>query len=318
MKNKKKVAVILFALAALLADIFIFATVKSHWITNLLLCIAVDALAVLCMFNVESLLRVPLEIYRDRAMFMTLVKNDFQARFAGSYLGLFWAYVHPVITIGLYWFVFQFGLRSGNVSNHPFILFLMAGLVPWFYFSESWNGASGVLVEYNYLVKKVVFNVGFLPALKVCSALFVHLFFVAIVIVMGLFYGYGIDLYLLQLVYYICGSALLVLGLSYATAAFTVFFRDMTQIVSIMMTIGIWMTPIMWNAETSMSGLALTIFKLNPVYYIVDGFRDTLLDKVWFWEKPVWSIYFWCITIAVYLLGVKVFNRLKVHFSDVL
>lgn len=318
MKHKKKVAVVLFALAAMILDILIVTAVQSHWITKVALCAAVGGLAVLCACNVESLLRVPLEIFRDRTMFATLVKNDFQARFAGSYLGLFWAYVQPLITIGLYWFVFQYGLRSGDVSNHPFILYLMAGLIPWFYFSESWSGASGVLVEYNYLVKKVVFNVGFLPALKVCSALFVHLFFVAIITVMGLLYGYGLHPYLLQLFYYIGGAALLVVGLSYATAAFTVFFRDMTQIVNILLTIGIWMTPIMWNAEASMSGWALAFFKLNPVYYIVDGFRDSLLDKVWFWEKPVWSIYFWCVTITIYLLGVKLFNRLKVHFSDVL
>lgn len=318
MKNKKQVAVIGFALAALVINVLIFVCLDSSMMTELLLCLVVDALAVLCMFNVESLLRVPLEIYRDRAMFLTLAKNDFQARFAGSYLGLFWAYVQPVITICLYWFVFQVGLRSGSVSNHPFILFLMSGLVPWFYFSECWSGASGVLIEYNYLVKKVVFNVSFLPAMKICSALFVHLFFVLIITGMGFAYGYGFHPYMLQLVYYIVGMALLVLGLSYMTAAFTVFFRDMSQIVNILLTIGIWMTPIMWNAEMTISGLMLKIFKLNPMYYIVDGFRDSFLNKIWFWEKPVWSIYFWCVTIAVYLLGVKLFNRLKVHFSDVL
>lgn len=318
MKNKKRVAVIGFAVAALIINVLIFAVSDSSWIAKLLLCLALDGLAVLCMSQVESLLRVPLEIYRDRVMFLTLAKNDFQARFAGSYLGLFWAYVQPVITICLYWFVFQVGLRSGSVSDHPFILFLMSGLVPWFYFSECWSGASNVLVEYNYLVKKVVFNVGFLPAMKVCSALFVHLFFVVIITGMTLAYGYGFHLCMLQLAYYIFGMALLVLGLSYATAAFTVFFRDMSQIVGILLTIGIWMTPIMWNAETTMPGAALRIFKLNPMYYIVDGFRDALLNRVWFWEKPVWTIYFWCVTIGVYLLGVKLFNRLKVHFSDVL
>lgn len=318
MKNKKKVAVMGFALAAAVANILQVVFLDCHWVTKALLCLAVDALALLCMFNVESLLRVPLEIYRDRAMFLTLVKNDFQARFAGSYLGLFWAFVQPVILICLYWFVFQVGLRSGSVSNHPFILFLMTGLVPWFYFSESWSGATNVLLEYNYLVKKVVFNVGFLPALKVCSALFVHLFFLAILTVLSLIYGYGIHPYLLQLVYYMFGSALLVLGLSYATAAFTVFFRDMSQIVGIVLTIGIWMTPIMWNAEATIPGALIYIFKLNPMYYIVDGFRDCFLNGIWFWQKPVWTIYFWCVTVAIYLLGVKLFNRLKVHFSDVL
>lgn len=321
MTKKKRIAAAAFILAAILLNIFIFSTEHLGWdslLYRVLLCVAVDAVAVICIFNVESLLRVPLEIFRDRTMFMTLVKNDFQARFAGSYLGLFWAFIQPVITIVLYWFVFQFGLRSGNVSNHPFILYLMAGLIPWFYFSEAWNGSTGSLIEYSYLVKKVVFNVGFLPAIKVFSALFVHLFFVFIILVMGMIYGYGIHPYLLQLPYYIFCTAFLVLGLSYITAACTVFFKDMTQIVNIVLTIGIWMTPIMWNAKTTMSGPMQLIFRLNPVYYIVDGFRDTLLEKVWFWDKPVWSIYFWCFAIVVYLIGVKMFNRLKVHFSDVL
>ena len=180
MAKKKMVVAVLIVLLAILLNIYICVWLplgENALAGKLLLCALVDAVAVICTINVESLLRVPLEILKDRAMFLTLVKNDLQAKFAGSYLGRIWAYVHPLVTIVLYWFVFQFGLRSGNVSNHPFILFLMAGLVPWFYFSEAWNGASASLLEYNYLVKKVVFNVSFLPILKVCSALFVHVFF---------------------------------------------------------------------------------------------------------------------------------------------
>lgn len=319
MRNKKRIAAIAFILVALVLNVLIVLVSPLSLAKKILGCVAIDVLALVCILNTESLLRVPLEIYRDRSMFLSLVKNDFQARFAGSYLGFFWAFFQPVITIALYWFVFQVGLRSGQVSNHPFILYLMAGMVPWFYFSEAWGSASGSLVEYNYLVKKVVFNVGFLPAIKVFSAMIVHLFFTTVVMIMTLIYGYGVHPYLLQLLYYMGCSVVLVLGLSYITAAVTVFFRDMTQIVNILLTIGVWVTPIMWNLQASMQNPILQkVFKFNPVYYIVSGFRDSLLDKVWFWEKPVWSIYFWCVAIAIYLIGVKLFNRLKVHFSDVL
>ena len=319
MKNKKRIAAGMIVLAAMLLNLWIVKNPSeiALWMRGLL-CAVVDAVGIVCLFNIETLFRVPLDIYKDRSMFWTLVKNDFRARFAGSYLGLFWAFIQPVITIVLYWFVFQVGLRSGNVSNHPFILFLVSGLVPWFYFSEAWNGASSSLIEYNYLVKKVVFNVGMLPVLKVASAMFVHLFFVAFVLLMRLLYGYETNLQLLQLLYYIPCTAFLVLGLSYITAACTAFFRDMTQIVSIVLTIGIWVTPIMWNAQATIGGKLQVLFKFNPVYYIVDGFRDALLENIWFWEKPTWSIYFWCVSILVYLFGVKMFNRLKDHFSDVL
>lgn len=321
MNNKKRIAKEIITLFAIILNIYVLKTTKlelDHTWWRGVLCLIIDAVAVICALNIETLFRVPLDTYRDRDMFWVLVKNDFQAKFAGSYLGLFWAYVQPLITITLYWFVFQIGLRSGNVSDYPFILFLMTGLVPWFYFSEAWNGASSALLEYNYLVKKVVFNVGILPILKVASALFVHLFFVAILTILCMVYGYGIDLYLLQLLYYILCTAFLVLGLSYITSACTVFFRDMSQIINIILMIGMWITPIMWNPEATMSVGMQTFFKINPIYYIVDGFRDTLLEKAWFWEKTEWSIYFWTISIFIYLLGVKMFNRLKVHFSDVL
>ncbi len=310
-----------FAVLAILLNIYIFNVVSVEWnpiLVKILLCVAVDLVILVCVLQMKSLFSLPLSILRDKGMFFTLAKNDFQAKFAGSYLGLFWAYVQPIITIVLYWFVFQVGLRSGDVSSHPFILYLMAGLVPWFYFAESWGGASTSLIEYNYLVKKVVFNVGLLPAIKVVSALFVHVFFVAAIVIISICYGYGVDLYLLQLPYYMFCTAFLVLGLSHITSACSVFFRDMTQIVNIFLTIGVWLTPIMWNPETTMGGVLQTIFKLNPVYYIVDGFRDAILENVWFWEKPVWSIFFWCFSMLVYLLGTKMFNRLKVHFSDVL
>lgn len=320
MTNKKKVAAAAFALTAILLNILICLTNSDgkSVLNGVLMCAAIDVTAIICIRYMEELLRIPLEIYRDREVFMTLVKNDFQARFAGSYLGRFWAYVQPVITILLYWFVFQIGLRSGDVSDHPFILFLMAGLVPWFYFSEALVGATGSLIEYNYLVKKVVFNVGFLPVLKVLSSLFVHGFFVAIVVILSLIYGYGFDWYLLQIIYYGFCLAFFVLGISHITAACTVFFKDMTQIVNIFLTIGIWLTPIMWNPQMTMPASLQKLFEVNPVYYIVDGYRDALLDKMWFWEKPEWSIYFWCLTIVIYVLGVKMFNRLKGHFPDVL
>lgn len=316
---KKKIAAVVFVVTALVLNLLFILVANVSIPKKVLMCVAVDVMALVCTLNIESLLRVPLDILRDRSMFLSLVKNDFQARFAGSYLGFFWAFFQPVITICLYWFVFQVGLRSGQVSDHPFILYLMAGMVPWFYFSEAWGSASGSLIEYNYLVKKVVFNVGFLPAIKVFSAMIVHLFFTTVILIMTFIYGYGVHLYLLQILYYMGCSMVLVLGLSYITAAITVFFRDMTQIVNILLTIGVWVTPIMWNLQASMQNPTLQkIFKFNPVYYIVAGFRDSLLDKVWFWDKPLWSVYFWCLAIVIYLVGVKLFNRLKVHFSDVL
>ena len=142
----------------------------------------------------------------------------------------------------------------------------MGGLVPWFYFQEALNGGTGVLDEYSYLVKKVVFQIDALPVVKLISALFTHAFFVVFMLVVFAVMGFYPDLYVLQIVYYSFCMVILTAGLIYATSAVTVFFRDMKEVVSILLQIGMWVTPIMWNFE-SMQGIpkwAVLLLKLNP------------------------------------------------------
>lgn len=258
------------------------------------------------------------DIVKNKKLIATLSKNDFKTRFAGSYLGIIWAFVQPVVTVLVYWFVFEVSsLRAGNPSDYPFVLVLMAGLVPWFYFSEAWNGGTNALMEYNYLVKKVVFNISILPVVKVVSALFTHLFFTAFVLVVCICYGYTPGLYTLQLLYYIFCSFVLVLGLSYFTSAIVCFFKDLTQIINIILQVGIWMTPIMWDVAI-LPAKWRVVFMLNPVYYIVDGFRDALFRHIWFFEKGMWTGYFWLLVILLFAVGTTVFKKLRVHFADVL
>lgn len=261
---------------------------------------------------------IPQKLIENRKLIWSLSKNDFKTRFAGSYLGIVWAFVQPVVTVLVYWFVFQVGLKAGRTNDYPFVVWLVAGLVPWFFFSEALNGGTNALIEYSYLVKKVVFKISILPIVKVMSAVFVNAFFILFTLVLCSCYGYTPSLYTIQIIYYLICNFLLVLGLSYFTAAIVVFFRDLTQIINILLQVGMWITPIMWDAEHMLSPKLLKIFKLNPVYYIVDGFRDSLLAGVGFWEKPMWTVYFWLFVIIVFSIGVSVFKRLRVHFADVL
>ena len=168
-------------------------------------------------------------------------------------------------------------------------------------------------------MKKVVFKISILPIVKVISALFVHLFFIAFTLILYSCHHYYPDLYTLQIFYYTLCMIMFVLGLVYITCAIVVFFKDLTQIINIVLQIGIWMTPIMWNIDAmDLNPILITIFKLNPMYYIVAGYRDALINKVWFWQNMPLTIYFWIITAILFGLGSFIFRRLKVHFADVL
>ena len=264
---------------------------------------------------------LPAELYRNRRLVLKLAKNDFKTNYAGSYLGIVWAFVQPIVTVLVYWFVFSVGFKAGTGDlGVPFVLYLVAGIVPWFFFQDALNGGTNSMIEYNYLVKKVVFKISVLPIVKIISALFVHAFFVAFIILLYTAYGRFPDIYYLQLVYYTFCVFALVLGLTYATCAIVVFFRDLTQIISIILQVGVWLTPIMWVAETMLVDHPMLhqILKLNPMYYVVSGYRDAFIMKNWFWEHPGWTLYFWAFTVVCFLFGSWVFNRLKVHFADVL
>ncbi len=265
----------------------------------------------------SSLRSVTKEMYDIRKLTASLAINDFKMKYAGSFLGIIWAFIQPIVTILVYWLVFQIGFRAAPVEKVPFILWLMSGLIPWFFFYEALTSSTNCFFEYSYLVKKVLFKISILPVVKILSSFFVHVFFLVVMLIIFSIYGVYPTIYMLQLIYYLGCMIVILLGLSYITSSIVVFFKDFGQIVGIFMQFGIWVTPIMWNFNM-ISPNWQWVFKINPVYYIVEGYRDALFNHVWFWEKINDTLWFWNLTLIYLVLGIILYKKLKVHFSDVL
>lgn len=262
------------------------------------------------------------EILHKRKLIWDLSKSDFKKRFVGSYFGVVWMFIQPMATVLVYFFVFQLGMKSTPpVPEVAYVVWLVPGIVPWFYFSEALNGITNCLQEYHYLVKKVVFQVEILPIIKLVSCLLVHSFFILIMLIVFLLYRRMPLFTWLQVLYYTFAASVLVLGLGFLTSAVQVFFKDMAQIVGICLQFGMWLTPIMYHESLfSNQGLdwVVKVLKFNPFYYITTGYRDSMLTGNWFWERPTLTLYFWGVTAVVLFIGLKAFKRLRPHFSDVL
>ena len=284
---------------------------------NLFFCIILDMALILLAKYLWNLLRLVKEILQNRKMIFSLGKNDFKMKFAGSYLGIIWAFIQPIVTILVYWLVFQVGLRSTPVNNFPFVLWLTAGLVPWFFFSEAWMAGTNSLIEYSYLVKKVVFNISTIPVVKVISSVFVHVFFVTFMLVLYVCYGYFPAIHWIQIIYYSFCMVMLVLALSYLSCAIMVFFRDVSQIINIILQVGIWITGIMWSVDMLPEKFRWIMY-FNPMYYVVDGYRRALVSHGWFWQVPYQTLGFWIFIIVIMTVSVNIFQKLRVHFADVL
>ena len=329
MKISKKGGIFLFSLAGLLMALAILihqnpgpsADPQEELLKKALSCGVILIACLVFAKWYEKFTTIPVELYQSRHLIWKLAKNDFRKRYAGSSMGALWALAQPVVTVAMYYIVFDKLMGGGGrgVEDVPFVLFLTAGLVPWFYFNEALNNGTNALREYDYLVKKVVFKISIIPIVKLIAASFVHLFFVAFMLIVYFVYGYAPSVYLLQLLYYTFCMFMFVLALSYSTCAIVIFFRDLTQIINIMLQVGMWATPILWNISMlDKSPVLQKILKINPVFYIVNGYRDTMFAEKWFWQDFYSTSYFWIVTVVLFGLGALIFRRLKVHFADVL
>ena len=233
------------------------------------------------------------EIWNSRKLIVQLARNDFKTKYAGSYFGIIWAFIQPIITIMIYVFVFGMGLKmTPQSTEYPFLLYLIAGIVPWFFFADAWMNSTNCLIEYSYLVKKMVFII----------------FVIA---------GRTPGIAMVQVFYYMFCEICLVLALTYFTASVTPFFRDMAQIINITTQLGMWLTPIMWD-ESIMPAWVMNILRFNPMYYIVNGYRDCFIYGRWIPQHWHMTIYFWIVVIILAIIGSRTFNKMRVHFADVL
>lgn len=257
------------------------------------------------------------DMFKNRKMFGELVRNDLKSRYAGNMFGIIWAYIQPLINLVVMWFVFQRGFRNSPVDDIEFILWYLSANVPWLFFSDAVNSSANCLYEYGYLVKKVKFRTSMLPLVKVFSAGFIHIFLMIFTIFMFEIYGYRPEWMWLQIVYYSLAELCLLVGLSWLIASLSVFMKDFAQLINIIISILFWMTPIFWSPSQMQEGV-LFAFKLNPLYYITNGYRESLIYCVPFWQSPVLTAYYWCFTLVVFFLGSLLYNRLRPHFADLI
>jgi ABC-type polysaccharide/polyol phosphate export permease len=258
-----------------------------------------------------------IDLFGSKELIFSLAKNDLKSRFAGSYLGIFWTVIQPLVTILVFWFVFEVGFKSAPINNVPFILWFIPAFLAWSFFSDALSTSTNTMYEYSYLVKKVKFRVSVLPTVKILSALFIHIFFIGFIVLMFSIYGLPFKIQYLQVIYY-CGATIVLLtGLSWLLSALAPFLKDLTQLVGVLLQIGFWITPIFWS-DKGISSNILMFMKLNPMYYITRGYRDCFIDGIWFWQRGNTNIYFWIVTGICFIAGAIAFQKLRPHFADVL
>jgi lipopolysaccharide transport system permease protein len=258
-----------------------------------------------------------LAIYERKSLIIEMAKRDMSTQYLGSLLGFFWTFVNPLIMVFILWLVFSVGFKTAPKGNVPFVVWMTAAMAIWNTFSEAINGSTNIIIGNAHLVKKVVFPLSILPIVKLGSLFVTHFIFLIMLVSLILLYKMPFSIYWLQALYYFFAMSVLALGLSWITSSINIFARDTRQIVNIILQIGFWSTPIFWDINIMPQGIQSAL-KLNPMFYIVQGYRDSFIYFVPFWEHWQMTLYFWGVALIVFALGATIFLRLRPHFADVL
>ncbi len=257
-------------------------------------------------------------IVRHRSLIRSMVRRDVSGRYRGSYGGLFWTVIHPLLMMVTYYFVFGLVLRArfgGDDRPSSFVLYFLTGMLPWLALSEAVGRSPTVVVEYRTFVKKLVFPIEILPVNLALAGLASEAF--AAVILGGSlwFFDRPITATALYLPVLILPQFLLTLGLSWFLAALGVFFRDTGQIAGFALTLWFFITPICYP-EASLPANWRWLFEQNPLYVLVENYRRILLEGA----APAWGalarLTVWSAVVVV--AGHGWFYKLRRSFADLL
>lgn len=267
----------------------------------------------------KMLLQILKEHIEYKNQIFKLAKADLIKTYRGAALGWAWAIIKPTVTIFVYWFAFAIGLRiSSDVNGYPYFLWLIAGVVPWFYMSEMITGGTDSIRKYSYLVTKMKFPVATIPTFVNISKFMVHLSLIYIVIVIFRLFGYTPDIYLLQIPFYMLLMFIFFNIWGLFSAPLAVISKDYSNLVKAFITAVFWLSGIMWNPDTIKSKMIKKILMFNPVTYLVNGYRNVFINKIWFWEQPKRLLYFIIIMLIMLFFAIRIYKKTRKDIPDVL
>lgn len=251
-------------------------------------------------------------------MIRSMVSRDIRARYMGSYLGFFWSVIHPLTQLLLYYFLFSVVMRmrlGAEYGETSFAVWLIAGLLPWMFFTEVVNRSPNAVLEQSNVVKKMVFPSELLPFVHLTSAMVNHFIGLGILTCFLLFSGNGISLNILFVFVYMLMIGIFALGISWLLSSLNVFLRDIGQIIGVIINIWFFLTPITYPSQM-IPPEAQGVLRLNPMLYAIDGYRMALLGKGDMDFRGLAILL--SVAIITFVIGGLTFQKLKPAFADVL
>jgi lipopolysaccharide transport system permease protein len=258
------------------------------------------------------------KIFIQRTLIRNFVVRDFKARYIGSFIGLFWSVIHPIVLLVCYTFVFSIIFKAKppkDLEQISFALFLFCSFLPWLFFQDALQRSSTIIIDNTNLVTKTIFPSEILPLTVLLSGFINHLIGFAILLCIIFFTLGKVSVFILLIPVYVLILMLFTLGLSWFISVLNVFVRDVSQVLSVILTFWFWFTPIFYTPDRFPQKIRFLV-QFNPLAHIVTGYRDCLL-RMRMPDLHTMAI-LGIASLIVFAAGGLFFRKMKREFVDVL
>lgn len=249
-------------------------------------------------------------LYNYRELLKTNITKDVGGKYKKSFLGVLWSFVNPLLQIMVYAFVFQVILKS-NIENYA--VYLCCGLIPWQYFSSVVLRGAATIIDNGNIIKKVYFPREILPISLVSSEGINFLISTIIILGFVIFGGIGLSINILWYFLILVIQYIVSIGVAFLVSSLTVYFRDLMHILGIIMQLMFYATPIVYAID-SVPAKFHWLVKLNPMSYLITGYRDIFYNK----SMPDFHglLIAFIMGIILITVGYLVFRKLEKRFAE--
>lgn len=250
------------------------------------------------------------ELYQYRELLKSNIRKEIRGKYKGSFLGILWSFVNPLLSVLVYAIVFPLVLK--NTQPH-YVTFLIIGIIPWTFFTSAVSQGTTTVFVNGGIIKKVYFPREILPLSVVTSSLINFIISCLIIFIFLIVSGIGVSAYILLLPIIMFIQYILLLGIVFITSSIDVYIRDAEYIINFFINMLFYATPIIYSADLFPKSVAW-ILNLNPMAVLINSYRDIL----YYQQIPnLGNLFFvFLLSIILLLLGIKVFKVLEKGFAE--
>ena len=258
------------------------------------------------------------ELLENRERILRLARYEQRAKNSGTILGRMWDFLTPVLQICVYWFVFSVGMKMRTMDGEtPYAVWMMTGMMPWFCLSAAMQASANAINSAHMVVKNLHIPLTIIPAKTVVIHLTEHLWTMGFLVFVLLVSGVQVTVYWLQTIYFFLCMVIFLMAFALAASAVGAVVKDFSRLLAPIIRLLFYVSSVILSLD-GMSPKMQTLLKINPLTYIIMGYRNSLLYGVGFWEMRWHSLCFWVVTLLLLLIGCTLHMRTRERYVDLL